>query len=79
MKSRFHCHFGHTLVYNSRAQLNLTNKPDKDGTLMFTTKFSTLPSYSLKQLPSSASYRQGKSIWMAHTTTENFSGNLSAV
>lgn len=75
---RFHCHSMVTIVYNTPAQLNVTNKPDKEGTLMFTTKFSTLPSYSLKQLPSSGSYQQGRSIRMAHNhTKKNFRGNLS--
>lgn len=75
---RFHCHSIVTIVYNTPAQLNVTNKPDKEGTLMFTTQFSTLPSYSLKQLPSSGSYWQGRSIRLAHNHTEkNFRGNLS--
>lgn len=77
---RFHCRSIVTIVYNTPAQLNVTNKPDKEGTLilMFTTKFSTLPSYSLNQLPSSGSYWQGRSIQLAHNHTEkNFRGNLS--
>lgn len=44
---RVHCHSLITVRYNTPAQLNVTNRFDKEGTLMLA-KFFTLPSYSLK-------------------------------